>query len=109
MLFPSKAFALLTVAFTLLLSPVSSQDLSSCPGYIASNIVSTDSTLTADLTLRGTACDVYGTDLTDLKLVVEYQTGDLKYALITWIVNSELYQIPVFMFKFTMPHNKSIK
>lgn len=51
------------------------QDLDSCPGYKASNFVSTGSTLTADLTLAGPACNVYGTDLTDLKLVVEYQTG----------------------------------
>ena len=49
--------------------------MESCPGYRASNVVSTGSTLTADLTLNGPACNVYGTDLTELKLVVEYQTG----------------------------------
>jgi alpha-glucosidase len=50
-------------------------DPGSCPGYAASNIVKTDSGLTADLTLAGTACNVYSDDISDLKLVVEYQTG----------------------------------
>lgn len=47
----------------------------SCPGYTASNVVTTDSTLTADLALAGTACNVYSDDIQDLKLVVEYQTS----------------------------------
>lgn len=46
-----------------------------CPGYTASNVVDTDGTLTADLSLSGDACNIYGTDLPDLKLLVEYQTG----------------------------------
>lgn len=46
-----------------------------CPGYTASNVVESDGKLTADLSLAGTACNIYGTDLTDLKLLVEYQTG----------------------------------
>ncbi|KAI1081134.1 glycoside hydrolase family 31 protein [Whalleya microplaca] len=45
-----------------------------CPGYTASNVVQVDGTLTADLTLSGKACNIYGSDLTDLKLLVEYQT-----------------------------------
>lgn len=44
------------------------QNLESCPGYRVSNVVSSRSTLTADLTLAGPACNVYGTDLTDLKV-----------------------------------------
>jgi alpha-glucosidase len=48
-----------------------------CPGYSASNVVKTDSTLTADLKLAGTACNAYGQDLDDLKLLVEYQTSKL--------------------------------
>lgn len=78
MLTPHRACFLLLSAASLFASQTASQNLDSCPGYQASNVVSTDSTLTADLTLRGTACDVYGTDLTDLKLVVEYQTGMLS-------------------------------
>lgn len=46
-----------------------------CPGYTASNVVESDGKLTADLSLAGTACNIYGTDLKDLKLLVEYQTG----------------------------------
>jgi len=47
-----------------------------CPGYAATNIQKTDNTITADLNLGGAACNVYGTDLTDLKLLVEFQTGE---------------------------------
>jgi alpha-glucosidase len=54
------------------------QNVDSCPGYKATNVVSTDSTLTADLNLNGPACNVYGTDLTNLRLNVEYQTGGYK-------------------------------
>lgn len=57
------------------LGTVLSQDLSSCPGYTASDVTHTDSGLTASLTLAGDACNVYGYDLPDLTLSVEYQTG----------------------------------
>jgi alpha-glucosidase len=50
-------------------------DPNACPGYAASNVVKTDSSLTADLTLAGNACNVYSDDIKDLKLVVEYQTS----------------------------------
>lgn len=50
-------------------------DANTCPGYTASNIVTTDSSLTADLTLSGAACNVYSDDIKDLKLVVEHQTS----------------------------------
>jgi alpha-glucosidase len=53
--------------------PVS--DLDSCPGYKASNIKTTSSGLSADLSLAGKACNVYGDDLENLKLTVEYETG----------------------------------
>ncbi|EFQ92396.1 hypothetical protein PTT_10509 [Pyrenophora teres f. teres 0-1] len=47
-----------------------------CTGYSASNVVKTDSSLTADLTLAGAACNLYSEDIKDLKLVVEYQTNE---------------------------------
>jgi alpha-glucosidase len=58
------------------LSALQARDVSpdTCPGYAASNVVKTDSGLTADLTLAGTACNVYSDDINNLKLVVEYQT-----------------------------------
>jgi alpha-glucosidase len=52
-----------------------SDPLSSCPGYKASNIKTSNTGLTADLTLAGKACNVYGTDLTQLTLTVTYETG----------------------------------
>lgn len=54
---------------------VQAADPNACPGYTASNVVKTDSTLTADLTLAGDACNVYSDDIKDLKLLVEYQTS----------------------------------
>lgn len=48
---------------------------SSCPGYKASNVKSNNgSIVSADLNFAGTPCNVYGTDLDNLKLLVEYQT-----------------------------------
>lgn len=55
---------------------------SDCPGYEASNVKKSDSSITADLTLAGDACDAYGKDIKDLKLLVEYQSSKsqmLKY------------------------------
>ena len=49
--------------------------LDNCPGYSASNVQDSGSKVTATLALAGTACNVYGDDLTDLRLEVEYQTG----------------------------------
>jgi alpha-glucosidase len=49
--------------------------LGSCPGYKASGVKTTANGLTASLTLAGTACNVYGTDLKELTLAVEYQSG----------------------------------
>jgi alpha-glucosidase len=47
-----------------------------CPGYIASNVQHTASGLTASLSLAGSACNVYLTDIDALNLTVEYQTAD---------------------------------
>jgi alpha-glucosidase len=47
-----------------------------CPGYIASNVRETASTLTADLDLAGPACNVYGNDVANLTLTVEFQADD---------------------------------
>jgi len=55
--------------------------LDSCPGYAATNVQQSGRGLTADLNLGGAACNVYGTDLTNLKLLVEYQTGILLHLL----------------------------
>lgn len=49
-----------------------------CPGYEASNVKQTDNSVTADLTLIGSECNIFGKDLKDLKFVAEYQTGELS-------------------------------
>ncbi|KAI1378891.1 glycoside hydrolase family 31 protein [Hypoxylon crocopeplum] len=46
-----------------------------CPGYRATNVKTTSIGLTADLTLADKACDVYGTDIEALSLLVEYQAA----------------------------------
>lgn len=48
---------------------------STCPGYIATNIKTTSSALTANLVLGGTACNVHGADLEHLQLSVVYEDG----------------------------------
>lgn len=50
-----------------------------CPGYTASNVQNTEGGITADLTLAGAECNVYGTDLHDLKFEASYQTGELVH------------------------------
>lgn len=47
------------------------QDL--CPGYTATNVRTSSTGLTASLSLSGDACNVYGTEIHDLLLHVEYQ------------------------------------
>ena len=46
-----------------------------CPGYTASNVQKSSSGIVADLTLAGNPCNVYGTDVQDLILKVEYQSA----------------------------------
>jgi alpha-glucosidase len=51
--------------------------LDACPGYTATNIKSSGSTLTADLSLAGQPCNVFGTDIQELELQVTYETGTM--------------------------------
>ncbi|KAK7553719.1 putative alpha-glucosidase [Phyllosticta citricarpa] len=67
--------------------------IDSCPGYTASNVQDRGSSLTADLTLAGTACNTYGRDLTELKLRVEYQTADRLHIKI-FDTSENIYQVP---------------
>ncbi|KAI4862569.1 glycoside hydrolase family 31 protein [Hypoxylon rubiginosum] len=59
-----------------IIDPEAIDPQSVCPGYRASNVKTTSNGLTADLTLAGEACNVYGTDIEALSLVVEYQAED---------------------------------
>lgn len=49
----------------------------SCPGYVVSNVEQIETGLTASLNLGGTAYNVYGTDVPELKLTVNYDYGKL--------------------------------
>ncbi|KAI2625715.1 glycoside hydrolase family 31 protein [Hypoxylon sp. NC1633] len=71
----------------------SEDPLASCPGYTASNVVKTAWGLTADLTLAGEGCNVYGTDLKDLTLEVSYDTKTRLHVKIQDAANS-VYQVP---------------
>ncbi|GAB7352416.1 hypothetical protein MBLNU459_g2839t3 [Dothideomycetes sp. NU459] len=64
----------------------SSLPIEQCPGYAASNIkTSGGQVVGADLSLAGTACNTYGTDLDDLVLQVGYidsaQNGSLLFSM----------------------------
>ncbi|PNP42332.1 hypothetical protein TGAMA5MH_06014 [Trichoderma gamsii] len=71
--------------------------LAACPGYNASNVRVTPTGVTADLTLAGAACNVYGTDLPNLILQVTYQTADRVHVLIQDKGN-QVYQVPESVF-----------
>jgi len=47
-----------------------------CSGYKASNVVEKSNSLSADLTIVGDGCNVYGNDIADLILSVEYQSKE---------------------------------
>lgn len=47
-----------------------------CPGYQASNVQRTQYGFTASLSLAGKACNVYGNDVDELTLTVQYQSSD---------------------------------
>lgn len=70
-------------ANTLVHHPASNDPLAACPGYKASNVKTTASSLTADLKLAGPGCDVYGTDLKELTLEVVYETGRFSAQLLS--------------------------
>jgi alpha-glucosidase len=45
-----------------------------CPGYLASNVKQDDNGFSASLSLAGEPCNVYGTDIDELSLVVQFQS-----------------------------------
>lgn len=49
-----------------------------CPGYNASNVRTSSSSITADLTLAASPCNAYGTDIKNLRLEVSYETGQFS-------------------------------
>jgi alpha-glucosidase len=67
--------------------------LDACPGYNIKNVVAQGTTLTADLVLAGTACNVFGNDLEQLSLAVTYETENRIHLKIT-DANSSRYEVP---------------
>ncbi|KAI9837043.1 MAG: hypothetical protein M1819_000692 [Sarea resinae] len=69
-----------------------------CPGYTASDLRITPTSLTATLSLAGDPCNIYGTDIDRLSLTVEYQSADrLHVEIIPAVIdasNSSWYMIP---------------
>ena len=65
----------------------------SCPGYKLSGFQQSGNTLTANLALGGKACNVFGTDISSLKLVVEYQTTRRLHVQI-YDAAQNVYQVP---------------
>ena len=59
-----------------MLDPTAPNAQQVCPGYTAYNVAESSCGLTADLTLAGEACNVYGNEIEDLSLVVEYQSQE---------------------------------
>ncbi|KAF9265982.1 alpha-glucosidase [Marasmius fiardii PR-910] len=73
--------------------------LDSCPGYNAVNVTTSNDgrTITADLVLAGTACNVFGEDLQRLRLQVEYQGDNRIHLKIDDPVQSR-YEVPESVF-----------
>ncbi|KAL5332387.1 glycosyl hydrolases family 31-domain-containing protein, partial [Aspergillus crustosus] len=90
------------------------KDLSECPGYKATKQWETKSGFYADLSLAGPACNVFGTDLPDLKLEVEYQTDERLHVKIL-DTNNTVYQVPDDVFprpgfgEWCSPKNSKLK
>lgn len=59
-----------------IVDPQAANAQSVCPGYKASDVQRTQYGLTASLSLAGKACSLYGNDVGQLTLTVEYQSSD---------------------------------
>jgi alpha-glucosidase len=55
--------------------PSAKQAQALCPGYTASNVERSEHGFSASLTLAGDPCNVYGTDIEDLTLTVQFQSA----------------------------------
>ncbi|KAJ8522623.1 hypothetical protein ONZ45_g829 [Pleurotus djamor] len=72
-------------------------NLDDCPGYEARNIKTTASTLTVDLILRGGGCHIYGPDIQQLTLKVQYETENRIHLKIS-DPNEARYEVPESVF-----------
>lgn len=74
MAFLRGTFVLLALTLAARSTFVDSAVLDACPGYKATNVKTSGTGLTAELSLAGTACNVFGNDIQKLKLSVVYET-----------------------------------
>ncbi|GLB35686.1 putative glycosyl hydrolase 31 family protein [Lyophyllum shimeji] len=71
--------------------------LDACPGYSASNVKSNGAVLTADLSLNGQGCNVFGQDIKRLGLTVTYETDTRIHVKIV-DANATRYEVPEAVF-----------
>lgn len=88
-----KAFTCAVAGLSLAATVANTASVDSCRGYTASNVQQGDGKITADLKLAGDSCNAYGSDLTDLRLLVEYQTKQRLHVKI-YDAGERVYQIP---------------
>lgn len=74
-----KAWA--SVIIGTIASTVHGSTIDDCLGYSASHVRRSSNGLVADLTLIGSPCNVYGNDIKNLKLQVDYQGGELSWPI----------------------------
>lgn len=91
MILPGAQKLLSTLSLLVAVTQAASVD--DCPGYKASNVRQEEGKITADLTLAADACNAYGEDLTDLRLLVQYQTTQRLHVKI-YDAEERIYQIP---------------
>jgi len=85
--------AVVALAVAVFAPQIDASGVDSCPGYAAANVQQTNTGLTAQLHLAGEACNVYGTDLQNLTLTVEYQSSTRLHVLIE-DQDQQVYQVP---------------
>lgn len=80
----SKLFVLLAVLSHkyVVATDVDPAVLDACPGYSATNVKTDRTSLTADLTLAGEGCNVFGDDIPKLSLKVVYETRKFHPSMI---------------------------
>ncbi|EPS98338.1 hypothetical protein FOMPIDRAFT_133460 [Fomitopsis schrenkii] len=74
-------------------NPTDSSGVDACPGYTATNVVTSGPNLTASLVLAGEVCNAYGPDIETLNLQVTYETATRIHVKIT-DANDTRYEVP---------------
>ncbi|KAG9311037.1 glycoside hydrolase family 31 protein [Chiua virens] len=70
-----------------------SRNITNCPGYNIDSLIESQHGLTAQLSLAGTPCDAFGTDIADLTIEVTYQSQTTLHVTIYDTANQQ-FTIP---------------